>query len=164
MTSSCKFDFNDSGQVWQAPGLSQGVDLVWLLWFWPTITRLWCKLADSHMVQTQAAFCDPRHTLHISDTSSQPLTQWRHSLLFVILVGKTWEISNKNSQSHTRWRHSLPSEIVVKHYSDRWRLKSPAYRLFAQPFGQARIKENIKAPRHWPLWGESTGDWWIPLT
>ena len=29
---------------------------------------------------------------------------------------------------------------------------------------QAQIKENIEAPRHWPLWGESTGDWWIPLT
>ena len=24
------------------------------------------------------------------------------------------------------------------------------------------IKENIKAPRHWPLWGEFTGDWWFP--
>ena len=23
---------------------------------------------------------------------------------------------------------------------------------------------NIKTPRHWPLWGESTGDWRIPLT
>ena len=27
---------------------------------------------------------------------------------------------------------------------------------------QAQIKENTKAPRHWPLWGESTGDQWIP--
>ena len=27
----------------------------------------------------------------------------------------------------------------------------------------AQIKENIKALRHWPLWGESTGDRWIPL-
>ena len=26
------------------------------------------------------------------------------------------------------------------------------------------IKENIKAPRHWPLWGEFTGDRWIPRT
>ena len=25
-------------------------------------------------------------------------------------------------------------------------------------------QKDIKAPRHWPLWGESTGDWWIPLT
>ena len=38
------------------------------------------------------------------------------------------------------------------------------FRLFAQPFVQGQIKENIKAPRHWPLWGEFTGDWWIPLT
>ena len=29
---------------------------------------------------------------------------------------------------------------------------------------QAQIKENIKAPRHWPLWGEFTGDRWIPCT
>ena len=29
---------------------------------------------------------------------------------------------------------------------------------------QAQIKENINAPRHLPLWGEFTGDRWIPLT
>ena len=38
----------------------------------------------------------------------------------------------------------------------RWRLKSPGSRWFAQPYVQAPIKENIKAPRHWPLWGELT--------
>ena len=26
------------------------------------------------------------------------------------------------------------------------------------------MKESIKAPRHWPLWEEFTGDWWIPRT
>ena len=31
-----------------------------------------------------------------------------------------------------------------------------------QPFIQAQIKENIKATRHWPLWGKSTDDLWIP--
>ena len=36
----------------------------------------------------------------------------------------------------------------------RWRLKSPASRLFTQLFIQAQIKGNIKAPRQWPLWGE----------
>ena len=46
----------------------------------------------------------------------------------------------------------------------RWRLKSPASRLFSQPFIQAQIIENIKAPRHWPLCGEFTGDRRIPLT
>ena len=38
----------------------------------------------------------------------------------------------------------------------RWRLKSPAWRLFTQPFIQTQIRENIKAPRHWPLCGEFT--------
>ena len=42
-----------------------------------------------------------------------------------------------------------------------WRLKSPASPLFAQLFIQATIKESMKAPRHWPLCGESTGDRWI---
>ena len=46
----------------------------------------------------------------------------------------------------------------------RWHLKSPASRLFTQSFIQAQIKENIKAPRHWPLCGEFTGDRWIPRT
>ena len=46
-----------------------------------------------------------------------------------------------------------------------WCLKSPASRLFALPFVEPQIKENINAPRHWPLWGESTAaDRWIPLT
>ena len=32
--------------------------------------------------------------------------------------------------------------------------KKTASRLFTQPFIQAQFKENIKAPRHLPLWGE----------
>ena len=36
--------------------------------------------------------------------------------------------------------------------------------MFTQPFIQMQIKENIKAPRHWPLCGEFTGDRWIPRT
>ena len=33
---------------------------------------------------------------------------------------------------------------------------------FDQVFVQVHIKEN-KATHHWPLWGESTDDWWILL-
>ena len=36
--------------------------------------------------------------------------------------------------------------------------------LTTRPFIQAQIKENIKAPRHWPLSGEFSGDRWIPST
>ena len=53
--------------------------------------------------------------------------------------------------STSQWRHN-ERDGVSNH------------RLFAQSFVQAQIKENIKAPRHWPFWGESTGDRWIPLT
>ena len=54
---------------------------------------------------------------------------------------------------------SAPWRLQEEH---RWRLKLPAYRLFSQPFIQAQTIENIKAPRHWPLWGEFTGYRWIP--
>ena len=37
-----------------------------------------------------------------------------------------------------------------------WRLKSPASRVFTQPFIQAQIKENIKVSLHWPLWWKFT--------
>ena len=36
--------------------------------------------------------------------------------------------------------------------------------IFTEPFIQAQIKKNIKVPRHWPLWGEFTGDRWIRHT
>ena len=60
--------------------------------------------------------------------------------------------------------HQEDCNITVTSQWARWRLKLPASRLFAQPFVQAQIKENKKVPRHWPLWGESTCDRWIPLT
>ena len=42
--------------------------------------------------------------------------------------------------------------FIVTSWWARWRLKSPASRLFAQPFVQAQTKALL----HWPLWGEST--------
>ena len=53
---------------------------------------------------------------------------------------------------------SLPKQYVtLASWYPLWRLKSPASRLLIQSFIQTQIKENIKAPRHWPLWGEFTG-------
>ena len=54
--------------------------------------------------------------------------------------------------------------ITVTSQWARWHLKSPASRLFIQAFIQAQIKESIKVLHHWPLWGEFTGDRWIPRT
>ena len=55
-----------------------------------------------------------------------------------------------------QWR--IMNLITVTSQWARWRLKSPASRLFTQSFIQTQIKENTKAPRHWPLWGEFTGE------
>ena len=62
-----------------------------------------------------------------------------------------------------------PQSVICLHITmtsqwARWRLKSPASPLFTQPFIRAQIKENIKDPRHWPLWGDFTGNRWILLT
>ena len=51
--------------------------------------------------------------------------------------------------------------ITVTSYWARLLLKSPASRLFIQPFVQVLVKENIKAPCHWPLRGEFTDDGWV---
>ena len=56
------------------------------------------------------------------------------------------------------WLQQAQSNITLTSQWPRWRLKSPVSRLFTQPFIQTQIKENIKAPRHWPLCGEFTGD------
>ena len=58
----------------------------------------------------------------------------------------------------------LGRDITLTSQWVRLRPKSPALPLFTQPFIQAQIKENIKAPCHWPLCGEFTGDRWIPRT
>ena len=66
------------------------------------------------------------------------------------------------------WKWSNIIELGHLHFNDvitgRWRLKSPASRLFTQPYLRAQIKENIKTLRHCPLCGEFTGDRWIPRT
>ena len=57
-------------------------------------------------------------------------------------------------QGTLQWRHN-PRDGVAKSQASRW---------FTKRSVQAQIKENIKALRHWLLWGEFTGDRWIPLT
>ena len=73
------------------------------------------------------------------------------------LVGTTFVIDLFPLQSYSKF-------ITVTPQWARWHLKSPACRLFNQKFVQKQIKGNIKAPRHWPLWGKITSDRWIPRT
>ena len=84
-------------------------------------------------------------------TQSMQRTWWSVTSTTIVTVSY-WMISDWNSMKMQIFKLNEKS------------LKSQASRLFAQSFVQVWIKENIKAPRHRPLWGESTGDRWIPLT
>ena len=58
----------------------------------------------------------------------------------------------------TRPHHILVFMLYMRTLSHTGiRLNSPASRLFIQRFIEAQIKEDIKAPRNWPLYGEFTG-------
>ena len=64
----------------------------------------------------------------------------------------------KRSHNYSRWEITMSARLLtLTSWWPRWHLKSPASRLFTQPFIQTQIKENIKAPCHWPLCGEFTG-------
>ena len=85
------------------------------------------------------------------------------------LMLKVYYFDRNYAESHSgETRHF--SDGLFYHYSDVIMgtvaspiLQTPALRLFTQPFVQEKVKE-IKAPRHLPLWGEFTGDRWIPHT
>ena len=82
----------------------------------------------------------------------------------------SWTSLATNLSNTLRWTPLLTHYVLINRLNiitmtwlwARWPLKSPASRLFTQPFIYAQIKENIKAPRHWPVWKEFTGEWWIP--
>ena len=92
------------------------------------------------------------------------------------LCTKSKQVINASKRSHLNWppqcaylthchmnkmtnvvQTTTDSNITMTSWWVGLRLKSPASRLFTQPFIQAEIKENIKAPRNWPLCEEFTG-------
>ena len=83
------------------------------------------------------------HHNRISYTGKTTSLYWLRALMFHIY----FHANHHNITSLWVWYH----------------LKSPASQLFAQPFAEAQIEENIKALCHWPLWEKSTSDQWIPL-
>ena len=54
------------------------------------------------------------------------------------------------------------SDLVLLHYSDIIMIAMTSQitgvSIVVLPFVQAQINENIKAPRHWPLWGNPPGE------
>ena len=65
-----------------------------------------------------------------------------------------YDVMNDLMQVSLQWRHNECDDIS----------NHQPYHCLLNRLFKAQIKENIKAPRHWPLWGEFTGDRWIPLS
>ena len=62
-------------------------------------------------------------------------------------------ISHYNIHAALQWCHN-EYDGASNHQPHNW---------FTQPFIQAKIKQNIKAPCHWPLWGEIMYIMLLPL-
>ena len=69
-------------------------------------------------------------------------------LVCLLVISSALELSFTNP---LQWRHNGHDASQIMSLT-----------VVYQSFIQAQIKENIKAPRHWPLCGEFTGDLWIP--
>ena len=76
--------------------------------------------------------------------------------VLVMLLSCAWGLSGL----HMLTTLSHYNEVIM----DAMTSQITSLTIFTQPFIQAWIKENIKAPRHWPLCGEFTGDRRIPRT
>ena len=62
-------------------------------------------------------------------------------------VAPVYTICSVSDYRSLQWRHNGHDSVP----------KTPASRLLTQLFIQTQIEGNIKAPRHWPLWGNSPG-------
>ena len=83
----------------------------------------------------------------------------------IVSVAKPRYLCLKSLDLAAIWQLSTAALfITIASQWARWRLKSPASRLFTHAFIQAQIKENIKAQCPWPLWWKFTRDWRIPRT
>ena len=87
--------------------------------------------------------------------------------LRLFLCHQLWQLLNKQLigwwfETHQRSCYDTvmtryPSKWPTKTHEMLWRIITVTSwwaRWLAQAFVQAQIKENIKGPRHWPLWGE----------
>ena len=105
-------------------------------------------------------FCTERVEIPIDPNSSSPRPWTIKPLTFTTKCSLLFSWWFKNIWPH----NGMIFIITMMSKWARWRFKSPASRLFTQPFIRAQINENIKAPRHWPLCWEFTGDQLIPRT
>ena len=78
--------------------------------------------------------------------------------IMVLYINELWRVWSKTDTILEIFHieHGFHTEVVGILYIDVV-MGAMASQITGVSFVQARIKENINAPRHWPLWGEFTG-------
>ena len=123
-------------------------------WFWLTWLLVWFEMVICIQWQLMAK-CDQHkcNTLLLWQLGKLPLPRKRMTKGNV--EHKTPSVGRERSYIYPlQWRHN-GRDSVSNHQPGG---------CFLNRFIQTQIRENIKAPRHWPLCGEFTGDRWIPRT
>ena len=101
--------------------------------------RKWIK--NNYHVHVFIFFFDCFFTLILKMQSNTQQYHRFYAVYKTYFSSGTWILDLSHDQIWANWLADVT-----------WRRKSPASRLFTQPFIQAQIKVNIKAPRHWPMW------------
>ena len=138
MTSSNGNIFRVIGPFWGKPPVTGGLSKT-------SNTELWCFL-----------WCSPEHT--VEQKIETPVIWDAMAAIATSLLWPSWwprQLQSIGTQhtSPLKWRHNGRCGVLNHQRLDC--LLNPLFR---------QIKENIKVPRHWPLWVEFTGDRWIPHT
>ena len=91
----------------------------------------------------------------LTDKNNQPVTSWIFDMIWYFESHCYFPKKHPVRTSHI----PLTSLYIITVMSlwPRWCLKSLASRLLTQAFVLEQIQENFNAPRHWLLWGKSTG-------
>ena len=128
------------------------------LWgFYPTCFKFQRILIN--IIPTMMATNRKLHWLSTGSWVNKSVTRDKNRRFTSNIISKTYECIWLRIHMHDVFIRCNTITVTLKR--ERWRLKSPATRLFTQPFIQAQIKQNIKFLRHLPECGEFIGDRWI---
>ena len=92
-----------------------------------------------------------------------PIVIW-HGMLSNIFMTCSVENDSTYDVAMTNVWYRLDVEPLQWRHNEHDGISNHQLTIFTQAFFHLHIKENIKAPCHWPLLREFTGDRWIPRT
>ena len=91
----------------------------------------------------------------------------KRNLTFCHQISRSWQavkLWGKSSWNLVGALVALPSILQWRHDEGSGVSNHQPHDCLLNRLFNGQIKENIKAPSHWPLWGEFTYDRWIPRT